>query len=935
MNHVSSTAKVIAYLIPRRERFWRWETGSLNAEWRDGRTIAFRQELVEVLGHLAPLGLPPLGAVLMVLAACRDSWGAADNVGRLLSGYSCAFEDDLKGVPKSLGLIISAVVPAAVRMDVMGVVEELDRIAELPAELRGNMRGKRAIIETVFEGLSRLVPPERADAIVRALSEGFDPERLCEGGGSDDGFAQLGEELQSLRIGLARVDAERLRLRLRTGLDQTVRPASIELPDATKVRNLLDRLRDDAELAGVTRLARNLLAAIHVPRALAAPQDLPVGGVSDLTNRGQLDRLLVSELAHDDLTLTTRIALNEALYLRREAPRSAPPHDRVIMIDTGIRLWGIPRVFAVGVALALAASCELKARVRAFRSDGSDAPSVDLTTRAGLLAQLEALDAAPHPGEAVRAMLKEVGPGSDGADVMIVTHADVAADPEFLRLMREIGDSGEREWHLATVTAEGAFRLERVGRAGRRTLCTADIPLDDLLAAADGRRAAPVPLRDPDADPSLPVIFSLDPFPLLLPAQADTRRAIVSTHHGLLAVTSDGRLMRWTSDRRGADELRRAVPPGTSLGLFVDDAAGVVFHVSQDTSSRYKHRTHVLMVDLKENAWYVTHRDAHGPLRAAALSQGTLLHLYDCRIVALDARGATVGDFAPPAGTLWGSGRFYRSAAGWSAAYFDGHEVGLTYVTDRHSLAIFDREGHGPWQVFREGYVAAVAGTPLAATKPREFSTIDRVHISADGDRILGQVRVINVPSAERASYFLDLNEQPSWNKVPRESHDRLVGSAINWSRNSGVNVFTRFDGIYVGTGGDLVLVRGWRGLAIRLTPTNDLRLRPARREDDDLRNNVAARFGPGRRPRGARFTLRTATWKDGSQAFLDSRGMLHLKSADPRLPEITLVLTNSPIGGRTSEGHTFGWAFFHGEAPTTQPEYAHSLLLRFSSRLR
>jgi hypothetical protein len=80
---------------------------------------------------------------------------------------------------------------------------------------------------------------------------------------------------------------------------------------------------------------------------------------------------------------------------------------------------------------------------------------------------------------------------------------------------------------------------------------------------------------------------------------------------------------------------------------------------------------------------------------------------------------------------------------------------------------------------------------------------------------------------------------------------------------------------------------------------------------------------------------LRTAKWNDGSQAFLDSRGMLHLKSADPRLPEITLVLTNSPIGGRTSEGHTFGWAFFHGEAPTTQPEYAHSLLLRFSSRLR
>ena len=42
---------------------------------------------------------------------------------------------------------------------------------------------------------------------------------------------------------------------------------------------------------------------------------------------GDFDRLLVSELAHDDLTLSVRIALNEALYLRREAPARDPrPH---------------------------------------------------------------------------------------------------------------------------------------------------------------------------------------------------------------------------------------------------------------------------------------------------------------------------------------------------------------------------------------------------------------------------------------------------------------------------------------------------------------------------------------------------------------------------------------------------------------------------------
>ena len=82
-------------------------------------------------------------------------------------------------------------------------------------------------------------------------------------------------------------------------------------------------LDNDQELGGMS-IARQLLAAIHLPRSLSDRDDLPVGGISDISNRGPLDRLLLSELAHDDLTLAVRIATNEALYLaarRRPAVR--------------------------------------------------------------------------------------------------------------------------------------------------------------------------------------------------------------------------------------------------------------------------------------------------------------------------------------------------------------------------------------------------------------------------------------------------------------------------------------------------------------------------------------------------------------------------------------------------------------------------------------
>ena len=59
--------------------FWHWdiESEDLAADvvvWTDGSTIAFRPEIRAVLESLAPDGLPPFDAVVLLLAACRDSW---------------------------------------------------------------------------------------------------------------------------------------------------------------------------------------------------------------------------------------------------------------------------------------------------------------------------------------------------------------------------------------------------------------------------------------------------------------------------------------------------------------------------------------------------------------------------------------------------------------------------------------------------------------------------------------------------------------------------------------------------------------------------------------------------------------------------------------------------------------------------------------------
>ena len=117
-----------------------------------------------------------------------------------------------------------------------------------------------------------------------------------------------------------------------------------------------------------------------------------------------MDRLLPSELAHDNLTLAVRIAMNEALYLRRETPPSNPPKHRAVLLDSGVRLWGVPRVFATAVGMALAAGAQKNVRTDSSARRRRAVP-VSLAERAGVAAHLERgtrRPSRPQPGRVCR-----------------------------------------------------------------------------------------------------------------------------------------------------------------------------------------------------------------------------------------------------------------------------------------------------------------------------------------------------------------------------------------------------------------------------------------------------------------------------------------------------------------------------------------------------
>ncbi|MBS0260957.1 MAG: hypothetical protein JSS02_03290, partial [Planctomycetes bacterium] len=556
------------FLAPHATTFWQWRGDGSVMAWRDGQTIAFRAEVDAVLQRLVPYGWPHLDAIALFLAACRGvrhAKGSEYLTQELLPHGSDQWQhspllNDLKAV--------------------------LDEITALSSELRSSTARKADLAEQVFETADPMIPSETARALLNEMQRGIHPDLLEPQSPAHPPV--LLSRLQALAAGAGRITADRLQLRRETGLEQLPESAQATEERPATFADLLRRLEQDDELAGLVRLTRQLMAALTLPRALLDQEDLPLGGVSDITNRGSFDRLLLSELAHDDATFIVRVALNEALYLRRESPPQEPPRKRVVFIDAGIRLWGVPRVFATAVALALAGTRRRGDELAAYRPRRAHLDHVDLLTPAGIREHLGVRESSLHPGAAIptlaRLLQGDAEPGADRrgkpadetAEIVLITAAEVLADADFQRALA----GWDSLLYLVSVERSGRMELIRRSPRGRKTLRETRYDLEQILAP----RPRITTLVDPTIDSRLPALLRLRKFPLLLPVAPDPQRIWKAAGDKALAVMADQRLLYWTDSRFAARQISDSIPPGklywSDLGQDLQTSCAVVGRLS-------------------------------------------------------------------------------------------------------------------------------------------------------------------------------------------------------------------------------------------------------------------------------------------------------------------------------------------------------------------
>jgi hypothetical protein len=367
-------------------------------------------------------------------------------------------------------------------------------------------------------------------------------------------------------------NVQALEVKLRTGLNRLPEKTEAELPEPEPLE-LLEQLAEDAKTEGISRLTRRLLAALNIPMHSQGSSQLPYGGISDITNRGSFDRLLLSELAQDDDSLVARLVNNEALFLRREEPPDTLNRQRTILVDSTIKMWGTPRVFAISAALACVKNTRPNISVHTCALGGHTFEALDLASKEGVIQSLEYLDPALHCGGALKSFM-EAAQKNQPHEYILITDEQALHNHSFQQILSGLQQALT---FIITVNRNGDLGFYEYIHGRARLLNKAKFDLGELLFTPSKslvhRRNA-----------ILPAFLANAASPLYFPTSAMRLSAETTFHNsdfGVVGITDNQRVLYWPFKVLGAREILNYIEQGTyyfgydgvvTLYILVSDA---------------------------------------------------------------------------------------------------------------------------------------------------------------------------------------------------------------------------------------------------------------------------------------------------------------------------------------------------------------------------
>jgi hypothetical protein len=239
--------------------------------------------------------------------------------------------------------------------------------------------------------------------------------------------------------------------------------------------SFIDMLEDNVNTFQIGSLIKRIWSSLNIPYHANSPSSQPIGGISDISNKGDFTKLLLSEFANDDDVFISRIANSEALYVQREVPPQDSKHTRYFLIDNSIKCWGTPRIvqMAIGIAIANHPKATFNSK---FYFIGDKEQSINLSTVDEIITSMNNLSLAKDGTNGlINVMEKENILPKD--EVFVLTSENAYFDTDLKNAINLLRDKIS---YFIPVDNYGNMKVYSYKNKTKREIQATSLPINDL-----------------------------------------------------------------------------------------------------------------------------------------------------------------------------------------------------------------------------------------------------------------------------------------------------------------------------------------------------------------------------------------------------------------------------------------------------------------------
>lgn len=421
--------------------------------------IAYRHYVMEILKELQPQGWPPFGVLLMMLYAMQDGYTdfsapikrSVDFYGALDPDFEFEFETE-------------------------EAIEFLKKIKSLPKVYKQG-QNRIVLLQTLCNHGSKFPSAYAEAALNRYYKRPYEIAVSAEK--KYAGPAILYNNLKILNKNQKFPTVQSIIDAMKGFIEEPELEEEVLEEETTTDTNkdFIRELTEEPKTFQVGSLIKRIWSGLKIPMRHLSPGEQPIGGISDMTNKGDFNRMLLSEFAHEDEVFMNRMANNEALYIQREIPPEENIFERIILIDTSLRNWGTPKVLAFASAIAVIKHPKAHSECKVLAL-GQAAVPISLDRVEDVVENLNQVSPALEVSEALEKFFNEEQTGKD-IEVFFITHQENMADEKVQKIVHENRD---RLKFLITTNSDGEINFYKHHKGARKHIQRIKLPLQELWA---------------------------------------------------------------------------------------------------------------------------------------------------------------------------------------------------------------------------------------------------------------------------------------------------------------------------------------------------------------------------------------------------------------------------------------------------------------------